>query len=214
MTNPARREVLPWDRRALVLGARGHHHASMPSLSLHNPDSGVRCEIELGRGLTYAIEAATPAALDALLEQLLNHTGTQVADSVGGTVSSINVLENIGLPAIYHRVAPLITLEREALDVLAACGLDEQHAEALCRKRPAELGAFDKRLVGFVRGLLMHPDLLVYNRFLEGLTRTDMDRAAALNEIYLARQPAGTAVHLLLSDMPVLEPGCDRSFAT
>ena len=188
--------------------------ARMPSLSLHNPDSGISCEIELGRGLTYAVEAASPGGIDSLLEQLLHHPGTQVADSVGGTLSGINVLENIGLPAIYHRIAPLFTLEREALDVLAACGLDAGRAEALCRKRPAELGPFEKRLVGFVRGLLMHPDVLVYNRFLEGLTRTEMDRAAALNEVYRARQPAGTAVHLLLSDMPVLQPGCDRSFAT
>ena len=186
----------------------------MMSLNLHNPDSGVRCEIELGRGLTYAVESGSPEGLDSLLEQLLHHPGTQVADSVGGTVGSINVLENIGLPAIYHRVAPLITLEREALDVLAACGLDEQRAEALCRKRPAELGPFDKRLVGFVRSLLMHPDLLVYHRFLEGLTRTDMARAAALNEVYRARRPGGTAVYLMLSDMPVLEPACDRSFVT
>jgi ABC-type transporter Mla maintaining outer membrane lipid asymmetry ATPase subunit MlaF len=171
----------------------------------------VRCEIELGRGLTYALEAASPQVLDALLEQLLIHPGTQVADSVGGTVSSINVLENIGLPAIYHRIAPLATLEREALDVLAACGLDAERAEALCRKRPAELGPFDKRLVGFVRGLLMHPDLIVYHRFLEGLTRSEMDRAVALNGVYRARQPEGTAVYLQLSDMPVLDPGCDRS---
>jgi ABC-type transporter Mla maintaining outer membrane lipid asymmetry ATPase subunit MlaF len=186
----------------------------MPSLNLHNPDSGNRCEIELGRGLTYAVEAGSSEALDSLLEQLLHHPGTQVADSVGGTISSINVLENIGLPAIYHGVAPLVTLERETLDVMAACGLDQQHAEALCRKRPAELGPFDKRLVGFVRSLLMQPDLLVYNRFLEGLTRRDMERATALNEVYRARQPAGTAVYLLLSDMPVREPGCDRSFVT
>ena len=186
----------------------------MSSLSLHNPDSGIRCEIELERGLTYAIEAASPQGIDSLLEQLLHHPGTQVADSVGGTISSINVLENIALPVIYHGAAPLVTLEREALEVLTACGLDGQRAEALCRMRPAELGPFDKRLVGFVRGLLMHPDLLVYNRFLEGLTRTDMERAAALNEVYRARQPAGTAVYLLLRDMPVLEPACDRSIAT
>jgi hypothetical protein len=186
----------------------------MPSLTLHNPDSGIRCEVELERGLTYAIGAGSPPELDSLLEQLLRHPGTQVADSVGGTVSSINVMENIGLPAIYHRVAPLVTLERETLDVMAACGLDGQQAEVLCRKRPAELGPFDKRLVGFVRSLLMRPDVLVYNRFLEGLTRREMDRAAALNDVYRARHPAGTAVYLQLNDMPVCEPACDRSLLT
>ena len=186
----------------------------MPSLSLHNPASGGRCEIELERGLTYAVEAESPQLLDAMLEQLLHHPGTQIADNVGGTVSSINVLENIALPVIYHRVAHLVTLEQETLEVLAACGLDQAHAEALCRKRPAELSPFDKRLVGFVRSLLMSPDLLVYNRFLEGLTRTEMERAVALNAVYRARQPSGTAVYLQLGDMPVLTPGCDRSFVT
>lgn len=186
----------------------------MPSLSLHNPDSGVRCEIELGQGLVYSVEAASPQGLDAMIEQLLRHPGTQIADNVGGTVSSIKVLENIGLPAIYHGLAPLVALEQEILDVLAACGLDGPRAEALCRRRPAELNPFEKRLVGFVRSLLMRPDILVYNRFLEGLTRADMERAVALNAVYRARQPSGTAVHLLLSDMPVLEPGCDRSYLT
>jgi len=186
----------------------------MPSLTVHNLDSGARCELELGRGLTYAVEARSPHELESLLEQLLRYPGTQVADNVGGTVSSINVLENIGLPVIYHRVAPIASLERATLDALAACGLDEHEAEALCRKRPAELTPFDKRLVGFVRSLLMSPDLLVYNRFLEGLTRGEMERAAGLNAVYRARQPAGTAVYLLLADMSVLDPGCDRSFVT
>lgn len=186
----------------------------MSSFSLHNPDSGGRCEIELERGLTFAVEAGSSHGLDSMLEQLLHYPGTQIADNVGGTVSSINVMENIGLPAIYHGVAPLATLEQEVLDVLAACGLEQPQAEALCRKRPGELGPFEKRLVGFVRSLLMRPGLLVYNRFLEGLTCTEMERAVALNAVYRARQPAGTAVYLLLRDMPGLAPACDRSFVT
>ena len=184
----------------------------MPLLTLQNPESGMHCEIELGRGLVYAVEAASAQGIDFLLEQLLHHPGTQVADNVGGTVSAINVLENIGLPAIYHRVASLAVLERDAFDILAACGFDQEQAEALCRKRPAALTPFDKRLVGFVRCLLMSPDLLVYNRFLEGLTRWEMERAATLNAVYRARAPAGTALYLSLSDMPVLEPACNRRF--
>jgi hypothetical protein len=40
-----------------------------------------------------------------------------------------------------------------------------------------------------------------------------MKRAAALNAVYRARLPAGTALYLSLSDMPVHEPACDRSFS-
>jgi ABC-type transporter Mla maintaining outer membrane lipid asymmetry ATPase subunit MlaF len=185
---------------------------TVPTIRLHNPASGRSCEVELGRGLTYLIEADTAEGVDALLEQLLRYTDAQVADSVGGTISSINVLENIGLPVVYHGLASVARLEQAILDLFSACGVDEARAEALCRMRPGELGPFEKRLVGFMRGVLMHPDVLVYRRFFEGLTRGEMQRAAALNAVYRARQPAGTAIHLLLSDMPVQQPECDRRF--
>src|SRR5262249_15503030 len=136
---------------------RSQGPVAMPSLSLHNPDSGCRCEIELGRGFTYAVEADSPGGLEHLLEQMLHHPGTRVADGGVGTISTFTVRENVGLPPISHRAAPFFTLERAALDVLAGCGLDQRQAEALCRRRPAELGPFEKRLVGFVRGLLMDP---------------------------------------------------------
>ena len=184
----------------------------MPSFSLCNPDSGARCSIELARGLTCSIEAGTPESLDALLAQLLGIPGSQVAHGAGGMVNNINVLENIALPVIYHGIASSAQIEHQVFEAFAACGLDEAQAEALCRKRPGELDPLDERLAGFVRGLLMRPDLLVYNRFFEGLTRTDMERAAALDAVYRARQPEGTSVYLSLSDMPVLQPRCDRQF--
>jgi ABC-type transporter Mla maintaining outer membrane lipid asymmetry ATPase subunit MlaF len=186
----------------------------MPSFILRNPVSGARCDIELGGGLDYSIEAGAADGLDALLGQLLGIQGSQVAHGVGGMVSNINVLENIALPVIFHGVVSSAGIEREVFAAFAACGVDEAQAEALCGKRPGELGALDQRLAGFVRSLLMRPDLMVYSRFFEGLTRAEMDRAAALNAVYRARHPNGTAVYLQLSDMPVLQPRCDRQFTT
>jgi ABC-type transporter Mla maintaining outer membrane lipid asymmetry ATPase subunit MlaF len=186
----------------------------MPSFTLRNPVSGARCDVELGRGLDYSIEAGAADGLDALLGQLLGIPGSQVAHGVGGMVSNINILENIALPVIFHGVAPSAGIERQVFAAFAACGVDEEQAETLCGKRPGEVGPLDQRLAGFVRGLLMRPDLLVYNRFFEGLTRAEMDRAAALNAVYRAQHPDGTAVYLQLSDMPVLQPTCDRQFMT
>lgn len=182
----------------------------MPSIRLRNPESGISCEIE--RGLTCLIEAPTLDSLEALLAQLLGAPGSQVAHGAGGLVNNINVLENVALPVVYHGVASTAGIEQQVFEAFAACGLDEAQVEALCRKRPGELNPFDSRLAGFVRGLLMRPDLLVYNRFFEGLTRVEMARAAALNGVYRARHPDGTAVYLSLSDMPALEPPCDRKF--
>ena len=183
----------------------------MPSASLHNPVSGTRCEIELGRGLIYSLAARTPAELETVLEQLLQLPASQVADHVGGLVNNINILENIALPALYHGLAPVAEIERKILETFAGCGLDGAQVEMLCRKRPGELGAFEKRLAGFVRGILSRPEVLIYSRFFEGLTRTEMTRAAALNSVFRERCPDGTAVYLMLSDMPDLQPECHHS---
>jgi ABC-type transporter Mla maintaining outer membrane lipid asymmetry ATPase subunit MlaF len=182
----------------------------MPSHALRHPRSGAACEIELGRGLTYSIAVPTPQDLEILLEQLLELPGSQVADSVGGLVNDITVLENMALPSLYHRLATVAETERGILDALAACGLDGAQAQSLLRKRPGELTALEKRTAGFARGLLSGPRVLVYSRFFEGLTRTEMARAAGLNAVYRERHPEGTAVYLMLRDMPDLQPDCHR----
>lgn len=186
----------------------------MQSFTLRNPESGASCDIELGRGLSYAVEAADPDSLDALLDQLLELPATEVAHGAGGMVSNINVLENIALPAIYHGLARSREFDTKVLEAFAACGVDGARAEELCRKRPGELGPLEKRLAGFVRCLLMRPDVLVYSRFLEGLTRAETERATALNSVYRAWNPAGTSIYLMLSDMPALQPNCDRRHVT
>lgn len=186
----------------------------MASFSLRNPESGTGCELELGRGLTFAIEAATPRGLDAILEQLLQLPGSQVAHGVGGLVNNINVLENIALPAIYHGLARSREFDARVLEGFLACGLGSDQTEELCRLRPGDLGPFDKRLAGFVRCLLMRPEVLVYSRFFEGLTVPEAQRAMALNGVYHRRHPQGTSVYLVLSDMPEQPPGCDRRHIT
>jgi ABC-type transporter Mla maintaining outer membrane lipid asymmetry ATPase subunit MlaF len=186
----------------------------MASLSLRNPESGAACDIELGRGATVAVEAGTPGQLEALLEQILEVPQSQVAHGVGGMVSNINVLENIALPTIYHGLARSREFDAKVLEGFAACGLDGERTEALCRQRPGHLGPFDKRLAGFVRCLLMRPDVLVYSRFFEGLTVAEAGRAMALDAVYHRRHPQGTSIYLFLSNMPEQLPRCDRHHVT
>jgi hypothetical protein len=186
----------------------------MPTLVVRNPESGASCEIECGRGRVYAIAAATPGGLDALLEDLLAAPGAQVAHGVGGMVSNINVLENIALPSIYFGRARGGDVETRVIEAFGACGIAADAAEALCGKHPGELAPFEKRLAGFVRCLLLEPDLLVYHRFLEGLTGKEMEQALALDAAYRAREPAGTSVYLMLSDVPARPVQCYREYVT
>jgi len=186
----------------------------MPTLVVRNSESGASCEIERGHGFVYVIEAATPGGLDALLDDLMEVPGSQVAHGVGGMVSNINVLENIALPALYFGLARSQEFDERIIEAFGACGLDDAQAEALCRKHPGELGPFEKRLAGFVRSLLMRPDILVYSRFLEGLTGAEMERAIALDAVYRGRNPAGTSVYLMLGDLPTRQIQCNRRHVT
>lgn len=185
-------------------------HRAVPTLTLRLPDTGESCGVELDRGLTYALAARTPQRVEALLEQLLQSPGSHVADSVGGLVGDVSVLENIALPAAYHRYLSPEEIEQRALDAFGDCGVDRGDAVAMLYRRPADLNPFEKRLAGFVRCLLAGPRLLVYSRFFEGLTRTEMGRAAALNAVYCSRHPQATAVYLMLADMPDPQPQCHR----
>ena len=184
----------------------------MPTLVLRNSESGASCEIE--RGLVHVIEAATPGGLETLLDDLLEEPGTQVAHGVGGMMSNINVLENIALPALYFGLARSREFDAQIIEAFGACGVNDAQAEALCRKHPGEVGPFEKRLAGFVRSLLMRPDVLVYNRFLEGLTGAEMERAVALDAVYRGRNPAGTSVYLMLGDLPTRQIQCNERHVT
>lgn len=186
----------------------------MPTLVIRNPESGASCEIECGRGRVYAIEAATAGGLEALLEDLLEAPGSHVAHGVGGMVSNINVLENIALPAVYFGFAREEELESRVVEAFGACGLAAGQAEALCRKHPGELAPFEKRLAGFVRCLLLQPDLLVYYRFFDGLTGKEMEEALALDAAYRGRNPAGTSVYLMLSDLSARSIECHQRYVT
>jgi len=186
----------------------------MPALVLRNPESGASCEIERGRGLVHVIEAASPRGLAALLDDLLEAPGTQVVHGVGGMVSNINVLENIALPAIYFGLARSREFDSRVIEAFSACGVGGAQAEAVCRMYPGELNPFQKRLAGFVRALLMEPDILVYYRFLEGLTGIEMEQGIALDAVYRERYPQGTSIYLMLSDLPTLQIECHRRDVT
>ena len=63
------------------------------------------------------------------------------------------MLENIGLPVIYHGRARLVTLERDVLDVLAACGMTVLISDYFEYYRlAAYLGRHTKKQIGVVMG--------------------------------------------------------------
>src|SRR5262249_18009135 len=102
-----------------VEGYREGRGAAMPTFSLCNADSGARCDIELGRGLSYLVSVRTHGELDALTAQLLELPATRMVDNVGGLINNINILENIALPVLYHGMTPVAEIEKLILEAFA-----------------------------------------------------------------------------------------------
>ena len=122
---------------------------------------------------------------------LLGRVGFVAAS--GGLISSLNAWENISLPIAYHAPKKLPALPaqlRELLDELG--GVDER----MLARLPEDMTLYEKRLAGFVRALLLNPELMVVENLAAGLGPTKRRRVARFAEIYQRRCPGGTWVQL------------------
>jgi ABC-type transporter Mla maintaining outer membrane lipid asymmetry ATPase subunit MlaF len=160
-------------------------------------------------GRTYRVVARDTATCNRLVRDALRSPRSELVPRMGGLLAGLSVLENILLPAIYHRrvaehgVADLVNREFEG------CGLSRPQAEALCSRPVTELGAFDRRLVALVRALLMRPAMLLLERSFDGLTAGDAARAARFGQHYRRAVPAGTVIFFDLAGMACPDVGAD-----
>jgi ABC-type transporter Mla maintaining outer membrane lipid asymmetry ATPase subunit MlaF len=162
-----------------------------------------------GAGKTYRVVARNAAACGRLVRDALRSPHSELVPRMGGLLSGLSVLENILLPAIYHRRVP----ERGVADLVYRefddCGLARPAAEALCAREVTELGAFDRRLVALVRSLLLRPAVLLLERVFEGLAEGDAARAARFGTHYRRAVPAGSLVYFDLAGMACPDVGAD-----
>jgi ABC-type transporter Mla maintaining outer membrane lipid asymmetry ATPase subunit MlaF len=160
-------------------------------------------------GRTYRVVARDAAACNRLVRDALRSPHPELVPRMGGLLAGLSVLENILLPAIYHRRVA----ERGVADVVyrefEGCGLARAQAEGLCSRAVTELGAFDRRLVALVRALLMRPAALLLERVFDGLTERDAARAARFGQYYRHAVPAGTVVFFDLAGMACPDVGAD-----
>lgn len=111
-------------------------------------------------------------------------------------ISNLNAWENISLPAAYHGSPPLAQIAESALQALVAFAVDP---EPFLARLPDELGAFERKLVEFMRLLVAAPEVVVFDALGEDLDPGDYARAAAFEAEYRYRHPAGTLIYV---DLP------------
>lgn len=81
-----------------------------------------------------------------------------------GLISNLKVIENVTLPLSYHTDLPDETIMKQGLGLLKWVGYNED-----IWVLPALLPAFKKKEIAFARAMVLDPDIVIYDRFLEGL---------------------------------------------
>ncbi|MDI6745072.1 MAG: ATP-binding cassette domain-containing protein [Thermodesulfovibrionales bacterium] len=82
----------------------------------------------------------------------------------GGLISNLKVRENIMLPLSYHSSSHY-DADEKMTTILDKIGYDDDVAAL-----PGPLPAYQKRLAGFARAVLMEPDLVIYDSVFDGLS--------------------------------------------
>jgi ABC-type transporter Mla maintaining outer membrane lipid asymmetry ATPase subunit MlaF len=132
------------------------------------------------------------AALDrAARARLLRRVG--VLSPAVTLLTSLNAWENISLPAAYHGApAP----ERVAQITQEVLGAMVEEPLALLGRLPEQLTTLQRRVVAFVRLLVIGPELAVIDGLDDGLSRDECACVARFQAEYLARHPAGTLLYV------------------
>ncbi len=132
--------------------------------------------LPLDRGRTYRLIGGEPGRL-ALIDQLSDTGVAALVPCEGGLIGNLKVWENLSLPLAWQARSGTGQVEARARTMLALLGVSGEQFTRLCRAFPEQLSRLECRMVAFVRAVLLEPEILVYDRLFEGLTRSQRAQA-------------------------------------
>jgi ABC-type methionine transport system ATPase subunit len=110
----------------------------------------------------------------------------------GGLLSHLTVWGNLILPLEYHALDMRHVADDAAL-LFSFCGVSD--AAGLMARYPDTLSVYEKRLVGFVRALLLEPEVLVLDDVTAGLVDVEKKKALNWEAVFRLRFPFRTVLH-------------------
>jgi ABC-type lipoprotein export system ATPase subunit len=140
---------------------------------------------------------------DALTE-LRDSSGNNVAIAFedGGLLQSLDTWQNTLLPVAYHAAHEVDVAVRRAHAIFAALG--RKPGEFIGRPGNS-LSLYERRLTGFVRAMLIEPELLVLDRLFEELGRDERQGIAACVDLFGVRYPLRRMLYVGFSDVNLPE---------
>lgn len=160
-----------------------------------NNNRAQQLTFELDRGYYYSVVAHSEEDKARFLELFLRPPETAVVSPDGGLLNNIRVDENLTLPVRYHGLWNEAT-EQHIAELFEECGWNVAFAHDLLTRLPSQLSTFQKRLVAFVRSVLMKPRVMVYDSVWGGVTKVETEQIQRFDVIYRRYDPLHTAVYL------------------
>ncbi|MGZ3253678.1 MAG: hypothetical protein ACXU7D_05165 [Burkholderiaceae bacterium] len=165
---------------------------SLPSIGKEEPNV---LAFELGSGMCFGILGAPLLHTAQWQQQLPPSPKTAYVQSDGGLISNLRVGENMILPAVYHFDTLPEKLETGIVSILAELGYDNIAATALLAKLPADLTVFERRLVSFVRAVILEPAVIVYDSLWADLSEDELERVSGFDTIFRKHCPASVSIY-------------------
>lgn len=148
---------------------------------------------ELGKGMRYRVLIRDEQDKAYFLQSLLRppHTAWLALD--GGLLGNLKIDENLLLPLSY-RGPTYLPSESRVAELFERCGLDQMQTSQLLSRLPHQISPFQKRLVGFVRAILMRPEMLVFGAIWHGVSQTETQQLLKFDAILRRELSACTCV--------------------
>ena len=137
---------------------------------------------------------------DAVLGELHQAARGRVAIAFedGGLLQWLNAWHNAVLPADFHAAEAVRQARRRARGIFAALGQDP---DAVAKRPVEDLSLFEARLVGFVKAMLLEPDLLVLDCLFERLGHEEQRQVRGWIDYCQARYPLRRMLYLGLTEV-------------
>jgi ABC-type taurine transport system ATPase subunit len=136
-----------------------------------------------------------PAALAGLAEASEGEVAIAFED--GGLLQSLDAWSNTLLPVAYHAAGEVDVAARRAAGILAAIG---RQPEEFSGRSGNSLSLYERRALGFVRAMLVEPQLLVLDRLFEDLGYEEQQGITTLVELFGRRYPLRRMLYVGLTE--------------
>lgn len=121
-----------------------------------------------------------------------------IAFEDGGLLQWLDAWHNAVLPADFHAADAVRQARRRARGIFTALGQDP---DAVAMRPVEDLSLFEARLVGFVKAMLLEPDLLVLDGLFERLGHEEQRKVRSWIDYCQARYPMRRMLYLGLTEV-------------